>query len=113
VTRLEGTLIETVARRAVHMALAMRSAEAEPPDWTKVDTHLKAIAELPTYRTFEVQIDGFEFSAVQAAQAVGMRPILVRSGKGRRTLARHGEAVAALAIPVYDTLADVVEALCR
>ena len=93
VTRLEGALIETVARRAVHMALATRSAEAEPPDWTKVDTHLKAIAELPTYRTFEVQIDGFEFSAVQAAQAGGNRVAVNRirtlCKDARTLLAKH------------------------
>ena len=93
VTRLEGSLIETVARRAVHMALAMRSAEAEPPDWTKVDTHLKAIAELPTFQTFEVQIDGIEFPAVQAAQAarnrVAVNRIRTMCRDARTLLAKH------------------------
>ncbi len=92
-TRLEGVLIETVARRAVHMALAMRSAEAEPPDWTKVDRHLKAISDLPTFRTFEVQIDGIEFPAVQAAQAgrnrVAVNRIRTMCKDARTLLARH------------------------
>ena len=92
-TRLEGALIETVARRAVHMALAVRSAEAEPPDWTKVDTHLKAIAELPTFQTFEVQIDGIEFPAVQAAQAARNRVAVNRIRRmcrdARTLLAKH------------------------
>ncbi|GEM_PF-623348 len=93
VTRLEGELIETVARRAVHMALAKRSAEAEPPDWTKVDSHLRAIDDLPALRTFEVQIDGIEFSAVEAAQAnrdrVAVNRIRTLCRDARTLLAKH------------------------
>ena len=74
---------------------------------------LRAIAVRYGCTLAGVPFVGDSWSDVQAAQAVGMRPVLVRSGKGVRTLARHGEAVAAQAIPVYDTLADAVEALCR
>ena len=91
VTRLEGELIETVARRAVHMALATRSAEAEPPDWVKVDSHLTAIDELPTFRIFEEQIDGIEFPAVQSAQTIGNRVAVNRI----RTLCRDARALLA------------------
>lgn len=45
---------------------------------------------------------------IQAAQAVGARPILVRTGKGRRTVVA-GTGLAG--IPVYDDLSAVVEAL--
>ena len=93
VTRLEGELIETVARRAVHMALATRSAEAEPPDWTKVDSHLRAIDDLPALRRFEVQIDGIEFPAVEAARAnrdrVAVNRIHTLCRDARTLLAKH------------------------
>ncbi len=45
---------------------------------------------------------------LQAAQAVGAQPILVRTGKGERTLAK-GEGLEG--VPVYDDLAAAVEAL--
>ncbi|HAB12885.1 MAG TPA: hypothetical protein DCE47_14470, partial [Planctomycetaceae bacterium] len=67
VTRLQGELIEVVARRAVHMALAKKLADAETPDWTRVDRHLKGIDELPTLRSFEDQLEAIEFPAVQSA----------------------------------------------
>ena len=67
VTRLQGELIEVVARRAVHMALAKKLAEAESPDWTRVDRHLKRINELPTLRAFADQLEAIEFPAVQSA----------------------------------------------
>ena len=73
VTRLQGELIETVARRAVHMALAKKMAEAEPPDWTRVDKHIKGIEALPTLRSFEEQLEAIEFPAVQSALADGNR----------------------------------------
>lgn len=45
---------------------------------------------------------------LQAAQAVGAKPILVRTGKGERTIAK-GKGLEG--IPVYDDLAGVVDAL--
>jgi len=45
---------------------------------------------------------------LQAAEAVGARPLLVRTGKGERTLAKLGDD---LNYPVYDDLADVVDML--
>ena len=50
---------------------------------------------------------------LQAAQAVGAAPVLVRTGKGPRTLARR-DAFAALGlaqVPVYDDLAAYVASL--
>ena len=75
------------------MALARRSAEAEPPDWTKVDSHLRAIDDLPALRTFEVQIDGIEFPAVEAARAnrdrVAVNRIRTLCRDARTLLAKH------------------------
>ncbi|GIT29377.1 MAG: hypothetical protein Ct9H300mP1_14230 [Planctomycetaceae bacterium] len=62
VTRLQGELIEVVARRAVHMALAKKLADAEMPDWAPgFDRHLKGIDELPPLRSFEDQLEAIEF----------------------------------------------------
>lgn len=47
---------------------------------------------------------------LQAAQQVGATPVLVRTGKGERTLAK-GEGLEG--IPVYDNLADYVDHLLR
>lgn len=47
---------------------------------------------------------------LQAAEAVGARPILVRTGKGLRTLEQIGSRAG---LEVYDDLAAVVDALLR
>lgn len=54
---------------------------------------------------------GDTFSDVQAALTVGMQPVLVRSGKGRRTLSSHGAEIERLQVPVYDNLLTAVERL--
>jgi len=54
---------------------------------------------------------GDAFSDVQAALKVGMEPVLVRSGKGMRTLAAHGAEIERLSVPVYDNLLTAAEAL--
>ncbi|HHM06072.1 MAG TPA: D-glycero-beta-D-manno-heptose 1,7-bisphosphate 7-phosphatase [Gammaproteobacteria bacterium] len=53
---------------------------------------------------------GDSLSDVQAARAVGAAPILVRTGKGKRTLARS-EGLEG--VPVFDDLAAAVAALLR
>jgi len=58
----------------------------------------------------DVPIVGDSLRDLQAAQAVGARPILVRTGKGERTLAK-GEGLEG--IPVYDDLAAAVDALLQ
>ena len=73
---------------------------------------LRAIAVRYGCDLCHVPFVGDTWGDVQAAQAVGMRPVLVRSGKGTRTLARHGEALAQAGVTVYDDLAAVAEALC-
>ena len=52
---------------------------------------------------------------LQAAQAVGAAPILVRTGKGPRTLAQRDALVAfdLAQVPVYDDLAGYVHALLK
>jgi D-glycero-D-manno-heptose 1,7-bisphosphate phosphatase len=44
---------------------------------------------------------------IQAAEAAGVRPILVKTGKGRKTLAANPH----LKIPVFDTLYDAANSL--
>ncbi|SIO08195.1 D-alpha,beta-D-heptose 1,7-bisphosphate phosphatase [Sulfurivirga caldicuralii] len=73
---------------------------------------LRAIAARYGCELTGVPFVGDTWGDVQAAQAVGMQPILVRSGKGERTLASHAEDIAALNVPVHDNLATVAEALC-
>lgn len=58
----------------------------------------------------EVPVVGDSLRDLQAARAVGARPILVRTGKGRRTLANPAGLEG---IPVYGDLAAVVDALLR
>lgn len=55
-----------------------------------------------------VPLIGDALRDVQAARAVGASPILVRTGKGMRTLEKGAEIEG---IPVYDDLAAVVDAL--
>ncbi len=73
---------------------------------------LRAIAARYGCDLAGVPFVGDSWSDVQAAQAVGMQPMLVRSGKGGRTLSAYAEAIADLTLPVYDNLAAVAEALC-
>jgi D-glycero-D-manno-heptose 1,7-bisphosphate phosphatase len=56
----------------------------------------------------DVPVIGDSLRDLQAAQAVGAQPILVRTGKGERTLAK-GDGLEG--IPVYDNLAAAVAAL--
>jgi len=64
-------------------------------------------------KRFEISLKGIpvigdSLRDLQAAQAVDASPILVRTGKGKRTLAK-GEGLEG--IPVYDDLAAVVTSL--
>lgn len=56
-----------------------------------------------------VPVIGDSFRDLQAALAVGARPILVRTGKGERTLAAHAADLEG--IPVHADLAAAVTAL--
>jgi len=51
---------------------------------------------------------GDSFRDLEAAQSGGAMPILVRSGKGERTIAKHGDE---LKIPVYANLKAYVDVL--
>ncbi len=57
----------------------------------------------------DVPVIGDSLRDLQAAEAVGARPILVRTGKGQRTLDKLGDA--AKNMEVYDDLAAAVDAL--
>ncbi len=68
----------------------------------------REIADRLDFSLDNIPIVGDSLRDLQAAQAVGARPILVRTGKGKRTLAK-GEGLDG--IPVYDDLAAAVTAL--
>ena len=48
---------------------------------------------------------------LQAAQAVGISSLLVRTGKGKKTEAQLGKDKVLAATPVFDNLSDAVDAL--
>lgn len=50
---------------------------------------------------------------LQAAVAVSARPILVRTGKGERTLAKGFDALGGVQVELFDDLASAVEALLK
>jgi D-glycero-D-manno-heptose 1,7-bisphosphate phosphatase len=56
-----------------------------------------------------IPVIGDSLRDLQAAEAVGARPILVRTGKGERTLAQHADQLTD--IPIFDDLASAVESL--
>lgn len=58
----------------------------------------------------DVPVIGDSLRDLESAQAVGARPILVRTGKGERTLAR-GEGLDG--VPVYHNLCEAVDALLK
>ncbi|MEJ2691582.1 MAG: D-glycero-beta-D-manno-heptose 1,7-bisphosphate 7-phosphatase [Candidatus Thiodiazotropha sp.] len=59
----------------------------------------------------DIPVIGDSLRDLQAAEAVGARPLLVRTGKGQRTIERYGPEIAH--IPVYDDLAGAVDMLLR
>lgn len=69
---------------------------------------LKQISETLNTSLEGVPAIGDSLRDLQAAQAVSARPILVRTGKGERTLTK-GTGIEGL--PVYDNLAAAVDAL--
>ena len=56
-----------------------------------------------------IPVIGDSLRDIQSAQSVGAKPILVRTGKGERTLIKHGAELAN--VPVYKDLAAAVTAL--
>ena len=48
---------------------------------------------------------------LQAAQAVGIKSILVRTGKGKKTEAQLGSEISLVNTPIFDNLADAVAEL--
>jgi len=59
----------------------------------------------------DVPVVGDSLRDLQAAQAVGATPILVRTGKGERTIAKNDKELAGIA--VYDDLASYVDELLQ
>lgn len=54
---------------------------------------------------------GDKLSDIQAARAVGCKPILVRTGRGAETLNNHKGSADLIDVPVYDDLAAAVTAI--
>lgn len=68
------------------------------------------IAEYFSTPLESVPVIGDSLRDIQAAQEVGATPILVRTGKGERTIAK-GEGLDG--VPVYDNLAAAVDSLLQ
>jgi len=58
-----------------------------------------------------VPVIGDSLRDLESAQAVGAAPMLVRTGKGERTLAQLAEAPGLADVPVFTDLAEAVDAL--
>lgn len=58
-----------------------------------------------------VPVIGDSLRDLESAQAVGAVPMLVRTGKGERTLAQLAEVPALADVPVFTDLAEAVDAL--
>lgn len=58
-----------------------------------------------------IPVIGDSYRDLQAAKSVGAKPILVRTGKGERTLKEHGSEIADMA--VCANLADAVDVLLK
>ncbi|MDH5777772.1 MAG: D-glycero-beta-D-manno-heptose 1,7-bisphosphate 7-phosphatase [Gammaproteobacteria bacterium] len=58
----------------------------------------------------DVSVVGDSLRDLQAAQAVGAKPVLVRTGKGERTIEKNEGLVG---IPIYDDLASYVDELLQ
>lgn len=56
-----------------------------------------------------ITVIGDSFRDIQAALAVGAKPILVLSGKGEKTLTQHRDQMTG--IPCFPTLSDAVDSL--
>ena len=69
----------------------------------------EAIARRLRFRLDGVPAVGDSLRDIEAARAAGARPVLVRTGKGERTLAAHGDALAN--VPVFANLSAVVDDL--
>jgi D-glycero-D-manno-heptose 1,7-bisphosphate phosphatase len=69
-----------------------------------------AIAKKYGFDLTNVPVVGDSLRDLEAAQQVGASPILVRTGKGERTVAK-GKGLEG--IPVYDDLAAAVDALLQ
>mgnify|MGYP007063364758 CR=1 FL=1 len=71
VARLRGELIDTVAQRAVQMALVNKMIDAETPDRSKIVGQMKKIDGLPTLKSFQDELESIEFPAIQSAMKIG------------------------------------------
>jgi len=59
----------------------------------------------------ETTVVGDSLRDLQAAITVQAKPILVRTGKGERTIKKHAKEISG--IPVYESLADFVNSILK
>jgi D-glycero-D-manno-heptose 1,7-bisphosphate phosphatase len=72
---------------------------------------LRQISEQLGVELAGVPVVGDSLRDLQSAQAVGARPILVRTGKGERSLPQLADDASLANVPVYADLAAAVDAL--
>ncbi|MDQ1362702.1 MAG: D-glycero-D-manno-heptose 1,7-bisphosphate phosphatase [Pseudomonadota bacterium] len=73
------------------------------------DGLLRDIASRYQINLTGVPVIGDSLRDIQSARSVGARPILVRTGKGVRTVQKHADELAD--VPVYKDLAEAVTAI--
>lgn len=64
---VETELIDTIAKRAVTMAMV--KARANKKEWDKVDQGFAEIAELPKHKYFDAKVSEVQYAAIKKAQA--------------------------------------------
>jgi len=71
ITLLTGRLIDTIAKRA--MVMAMIKNRRKKSQWKKVEVSLKELDELETYERFKKRVGSIQFAAIERAKARGDR----------------------------------------
>lgn len=75
------------------------------------DGMLRDIAKRYQVNLSGVHVIGDSFRDIESARSVGARPILVRTGKGERTLRKHAAELEG--VPVFKDLAEAVAAIIQ
>lgn len=119
-------LYDTQALHAMHHKLQQALAiHAQQVDWIMYSPHVhKTACRKPSTGMYEsiawrfglsnlmnVPVVGDSWRDLEAAMAVGARPILVKTGKGMLTLSQHAAEIEQHQIPVVDDLLAAVRLL--
>ncbi len=104
-------LLAAEGGRVDHIAYCPHAPEANCACRKPRPGLLQQIARHYATELRDVPVVGDSLRDLEAARAVGARPLLVRTGKGERTLATADEGLAG--VPVYADLAEAVDHLLR